>query len=236
MESALAVAVAKTVIAKLSDSLWKELSSIWGLEKECEKLKNLFAIVSTVLEDADSKARTNELVEMWLSRLQEVAYDVEDLLDDFQIQATKNGSKTTTLGKVQRFFTSGNKTGFRYSMAKRIQKINERMDEIIGEKRNFQLLQSDFIIAAEPNAEREPALSAVNESEIYGRDEEKKYLIDHLLHWKNEEQLSSICLTGIGGVGKATLAQLICNSPEIKSYFQPIIWVDVPVDFNLCEI
>jgi adenylate kinase family enzyme len=40
-------------------------------------------------------------------------------------------------------------------------------------------------------------------------------------------------IVGIGGVGKTTLAQDICNHSKVKGHFEPIIWICVSDDFDV---
>ena len=46
-------------------------------------------MIKAVLDDAEEKKRTHGSVNMWLGELQNLAYDVEDLLNEFQTEALR---------------------------------------------------------------------------------------------------------------------------------------------------
>ncbi|KAJ4773231.1 Disease resistance protein (CC-NBS-LRR class) family [Rhynchospora pubera] len=83
---AASAALMKPVIEKLSSNLWKDMSMFCTLDKECNKTKNMLTIISMVLADAEKKSITDDLIRHWLLKLQDIAYDVDDLLDDLQIE------------------------------------------------------------------------------------------------------------------------------------------------------
>ncbi|KAJ4808477.1 hypothetical protein LUZ62_021043 [Rhynchospora pubera] len=232
---AASAALVKPVIEKLSGKLWKDMSMFWKLDKECDKTKNMLKIISKVLEDADKKSITDDLIRHWLSQLQDVAYDVDDLLDDLQIEKQRRSKGKFPVGAVRDFFsTDNNQVKFRDKMVKKIKKINKRLDKVLEERRNFQLVEGN-VLMEEDNTERE-TFSAVDESDVYGRKKEKVIIINHLIHGQNDKTLSVLPIVGKGGIGKTTLAQVVCNDREIKKYFHPIVWVHVPMNFELSKI
>ncbi|KAK3182953.1 hypothetical protein Dsin_030239 [Dipteronia sinensis] len=75
------------VLKKLASSELLSFASreqiLADLKKWENKLRNIYA----VLEDAEEKQITNRFMKDWLVELQNLAYDVEDLLDEFATEA-----------------------------------------------------------------------------------------------------------------------------------------------------
>lgn len=67
--------------------------------------------------------------------------------------------------------------------------------------------------------------SQLTKSEIYGRGEEKKKIIEVLLNMSDQENLVMYAKWGIGGLGKTTLAQFIYNDEMMKRRYEMRIWV-----------
>ncbi|WRX27671.1 Rx [Theobroma cacao] len=61
-----------------------------GLEEEIQKLTSHFEAIQAVLEDAERKQVKEASVRHWLSKLKNVSYDVEDVLDEWNTAKLKS--------------------------------------------------------------------------------------------------------------------------------------------------
>ena len=57
------------------------------VDADFQKWKRMLLKIHAVLDDAEEKQVTSRLVEMWLDELRDLAYDVEDILDEFATEA-----------------------------------------------------------------------------------------------------------------------------------------------------
>uniref|UniRef100_A0A8R7TPD6 NB-ARC domain-containing protein n=3 Tax=Triticum urartu TaxID=4572 RepID=A0A8R7TPD6_TRIUA len=103
---------------------------------------------------------------------------------------------------------------------------------------------------------RPETTSLLNETQIFGRDKELERVLGCLIVPRNSKRRRETCsvsalrsnhlgngsrisslrvlpIAGIGGVGKTTLAQLICNHQRVRSHFDLIIWICVSDDFDV---
>ncbi|XP_039138997.1 putative disease resistance protein RGA3 isoform X2 [Dioscorea cayenensis subsp. rotundata] len=117
----------------------------------------------------------------------------------------------------------------------------ERLDVIAAERTKFHLREGgSFSLDQrrnEVNCERQTN-SFINESEIYGRDEDKERLIRFLTDDENNDDrgLSVLPIVGLGGLGKTTLAQLAYNDDRIKRHFELQVWVCISLYFDIRRI
>ncbi|KAJ4784309.1 Disease resistance protein RGA2 [Rhynchospora pubera] len=73
---------------------------------------------------------------------------------------------------------------------------------------------------------------------VVGRGKEKEMVVEWLtanLNSNLQEQLSAFVIFGAGGMGKTTLAQLVCNDPKVKEKFEQIVWVCVSDNDNVVD-
>ncbi|KAF2309189.1 hypothetical protein GH714_001127 [Hevea brasiliensis] len=57
---------------------------------ELLKWESMLKKIDAVLDDAEEKQMTNQLVKIWLNDLRDLAYDVEDIIDEFSIEALRH--------------------------------------------------------------------------------------------------------------------------------------------------
>ncbi|XP_045793327.1 putative disease resistance protein RGA1 [Trifolium pratense] len=81
----------------------------------------------------------------------------------------------------------------------------------------------------------EMTYSRVINSEVIGREHDKKKIIDLLIQHGNDENLSVIPIVGLGGLGKTTLAKFVFNDEKISRNFSFKMWVCV-ADFYSFDI
>eukprot|EP00258_Populus_trichocarpa_P020388 XP_006388567.2 putative disease resistance protein RGA1 [Populus trichocarpa] len=231
MADAILSALASTIMGNLNSPILQELGLAGGLTTELENLKRTFRTIQAVLQDAEEKQWKSEPIKVWLSDLKDAAYVVDDVLDDFAIEAKWLLQRRDLQNRVRSFFSSKhNPLVFRQRMAHKLMNVREKLDAIAKERQNFHLTEGAVEMEADGFVQRQ-TWSSVNESEIYGRGKEKEELINLLLTTSGD--LPIYAIWGMGGLGKTTLVQLVFNEESVKQQFSLRIWVCVSTDFDL---
>nr|TKR90882.1 hypothetical protein D5086_0000229680 [Populus alba] len=99
----------------------------WGLEGQLQKLEESLTMIKAVLKDAARRPVTDDSAKLWLEKLQDVAYDAEDVLDEFAYEILRKDQKK---GKVRDCFSLHNPVAFRLNMGQKVKKINGSLDGI----------------------------------------------------------------------------------------------------------
>ncbi|XP_059455887.1 putative disease resistance RPP13-like protein 1 [Corylus avellana] len=198
------------------------------------KLKIALMSVNAVLEDAEDKQLTNPIVKEWLDELKDAVYDAEDILDEI---ATKSLRRKLD-AEFQITASQVRNSTFTHFANKIDEKINNVLDRL-----EFLANQKDLIGLREDvrgrQSERLPTTSLVEESGIFGRDDDKEEVINLLLsddHASGNENMCVIAIVGMGGIGKTTLAQLLYNDNRVKEHFNLEAWVCVSEEFDVFKI
>ncbi|KAJ6960547.1 disease resistance protein RGA3 [Populus alba x Populus x berolinensis] len=234
MTEAVTSALVSTILGNLNTLVHEELGLVFGIQTEFEKLKRTFMKVQAVLKDAEEKQWKDEAIRIWLTDLKDAAYDADDVLDEFAIEAQRRRQRGGLKNQVRSLFSlHQNPLVFRLKMAHKVKNVSEKLDAIANEKNKFRLTEGVGENEADSFDWRITS-SLVNESEIYGRDKEKEELISLLL--ANSDDLSVCAVCGMGGLGKTALAQLVYNDASVRGHFDLRIWVCVSVDFEIRKL
>ena len=244
-EAFLSAFIQKLVDMLASPELWKFAcqGQVHARLKMWEKiLRKIYA----VLHDAEEKQATNPLVKIWLAELRDLAYDAEDILDEFGIDALQRKLSlmepqpctSTVRSLISSLSTSFSPTAVRYNstMDSKIEEITARLQDISSQKNDF-CLRENAEGRSNRKRKRLPTTSLVVESRVYGRETDKEAILDMLLKDEpSENEACVISIVGMGGIGKTTLAQLSYNHEKVKDCFDMKAWVCVSDDFDVMKI
>ncbi|KAF2319598.1 hypothetical protein GH714_017435 [Hevea brasiliensis] len=228
--------IAGDIIKKLGSGVLQQIGLWWGVNDELEKLKSTLTTIQAVLLDAEEKSALNNQVKLWLGKLKEVVYDADDLLDDFSTEALRRqvmgGNKVSK--EVCLFFSPSNRIVYGYKVGHKIKAIRERLDAIAKDRQDYPLdLLERFREAPLLSRGRDQTISYVGEEEVIGREDDRKAIVDLLLHSTTEDNVSVFPIVGMGGLGKTTLAQYVYNDEKVKTHFDLKLWVCVSDVFDL---
>lgn len=207
-----------------------------NLPHKCEKM---LETINEVLDDAEDKQLDGDhLVKRWLDNVRDLAYDLEDLLDEFEIEAAQAKSEaesSTSRGQLKRKFPFFSRPRSLASQAKLLEIVN-RFEEIIKRK-SLLSLRKNVVDRSHYTNERLPSTS-LPETQFFGREKEEEQILELLTgEAKNgNTTLSIVPIVGMGGIGKTTLAQRLYNDAKVSSYFEKRAWVCVSDVFNVLEI
>nr|XP_015886907.3 putative disease resistance RPP13-like protein 1 [Ziziphus jujuba var. spinosa]XP_024931701.2 putative disease resistance RPP13-like protein 1 [Ziziphus jujuba var. spinosa]XP_024931702.2 putative disease resistance RPP13-like protein 1 [Ziziphus jujuba var. spinosa]XP_024931703.2 putative disease resistance RPP13-like protein 1 [Ziziphus jujuba var. spinosa]XP_048333707.1 putative disease resistance RPP13-like protein 1 [Ziziphus jujuba var. spinosa] len=201
-----------------------------------KKLKIKLLSAESVLNDAEEKQMKNLAVRKWLVELKEVIDDADDLVDEINVEALRceiEGGSGSTSHQVLNFITNPFTAFDKQEVESKIEEILNRLEFILQEKDIIGLKEG----VLKTPSQTTPSTSLVEESAVFGRDDDKNVILDLLLSDEVDgNKISVIPIVGMGGIGKTTLAQLIYNNDNVKKHFEKKAWVSVSGDFDLFRI
>ncbi|XP_010277779.1 PREDICTED: putative disease resistance protein RGA3 [Nelumbo nucifera] len=86
----MAEALVSSVVSSVKPLLQREAGLVFSARQELEKLSSAFSSIQANLNDAERKKVKEEAVRDWLQKLKDVAYDVDDLLDEWQTEVIRS--------------------------------------------------------------------------------------------------------------------------------------------------
>ncbi|PUZ65429.1 hypothetical protein GQ55_3G222000 [Panicum hallii var. hallii] len=207
-----------------------------------EELQNLSSSLSTIqahVEDAEERQLKDKAARSWLAKLKEVAYEMDDLLDEYAAEALQSKlggpSNQDHLKKVRSCFSCFwlDNCLFNRKIVQQIRKIEEKLDRLVKER---QIFGSNIISGTERQEikDRPKTSSLIDDSSVFGREKDKETIVKMLLtpNNSNHASLSILPIVGMGGLGKTTLTQLVYNDARVKEHFHLRLWLCVSENFD----
>ncbi|KAF7039979.1 hypothetical protein CFC21_049916 [Triticum aestivum] len=231
----IASAVGNQVASKLGELVKDEIALLWGFEDDVEGLREKMEDLQALLLDADERMRRGEIqgkaVSLWLAKFKDVAYDVEDVLDD--LDATALVEKTQS--KVKLFCCGSDQLLQQSTIAHSMKTVREKILKIEMDGQKLNLVPHAAM--AEGSRDKETCAASISgmTTGMVGRDMEKDKIISLLLTSEANEDISIVPIIGLGGLGKSTLAESIWADERVN-VFDVRIWVHVSEQFDLHKI
>ncbi|XP_042489022.1 putative disease resistance protein RGA3 [Macadamia integrifolia] len=260
-------ALVSSVMQQLGTIIQKEVEQevrlVVGVKNEVQKLSRSFTKIQAVLKDAEERQIKDNSVRLWLQDLKDVAYDIDDVLDEWsteilksEIQGARSISLTKKVCPPSNLFSPCcfrfKKIGLRHDIGHRIKEINERVDEIASLQDKFHFIETtasrnEIMIDDDSSRRSLESSSLVDVSKIFGRDEDKNFIISKLVSEGSSTQqemvsddqevsIIIISIVGMAGMGKTTLAQLVFNDDRVKNHFNKRMWVHVSKHFDKMKV
>lgn len=209
------------------------------VKEELQNLSSSLSIIQAHVEDAEERQMKDKAARRWLAKLKEVAYEMDDLLDEYAAEALQSKlegpSSHDHLQKVRSCFCCFglNNCLFNHKIVQQIRRIEEKLDRLVKER---QIFGSTMISGTERQEikERPKTSSLIDDSRVFGREEDKETIVKMLLAPNNSNyaNLPILPIVGMGGLGKTTLTQLVYNDARIKDHFHLRVWLYVSENFD----
>ncbi|XP_058006341.1 putative disease resistance protein RGA3 [Hevea brasiliensis] len=247
------VSIALQQLAKIME---EQVKLVTGVEEDVRTLKSNLQSIQGVLVEAEKKQFENVPIKQWLDNLKDVSYAIDDVLDEWSTAIVRAQTEEDDfshswfesqllqfpfLRQVCSFLPINScfactEFGNRYEIARKIKKLNARLDDIAKERKRY-----TFKLTEGNEEVNKPLVvtSAIDVAEVKGREQDKTAIKKMLMVESGNRsnlQLQVVSIAGIGGLGKTTLAKLVYNDKDVEKYFENRVWVSVSKPFDEVKI
>ncbi|KAM0839309.1 hypothetical protein ACQ4PT_060386 [Festuca glaucescens] len=215
-------------IEKLDTKLGQLKNCLWKLKTTMPKM---FDLIDRT-EWQSHKKQTADL----LPDIKDAVYDAEDLLDEFDYYTLKlkvEWSKSSGQDHLRDTFLEFLESVGSNDYIAKVDEIQAKLDHVHGQSMAMGLHQA---LQKFDKSVRPETSSFFREPKIFGREKELKQLVETLgvrgAGKRGRTESDVVPIVGMGGVGKTTMAQQICNDAKVKGHFDRIVWTCVSDDFD----
>ncbi|CAL9002406.1 unnamed protein product [Prunus brigantina] len=234
---------AQEILKKVASLAAQEISLLWGFQGEVKTLRDSLSLTEAILQDAEKSQGQTKAMEIWVKKLEDIAHDADDVLDDYgyELLRRKVEIQNQMKKKVLNFFSLHNPVAFRLKIAHKIKNINASLESLNNKAASVGLV-------ARPDATSREVGVVLDRETISGFDQDEKYMVGReelvsdivtdLINSSNKRETRPgvMAIVGMAGLGKTTLAKAIYHENEIGSHFNTKIWVCVSNPFDVKTI
>ncbi|XP_028110546.1 putative disease resistance RPP13-like protein 1 [Camellia sinensis] len=228
----------QAMVDKLS-SYFSNLVSTVDIGTGIHNLKKALEDLETLLADAENKQTYHKDIKKWLEEVYHLAYDADDILDDFatdDLERKLMADETTIKRRPAKFPRLSDIVPFNLKNGSKLIEITSQLQEVATKGKELGL-DNRLVGRMSTDLRQRSQTTCLKEPHIHGRDEDIKQIIELLLADAPAGNFFDVIpIVGMGGIGKTTLAQHIYNDDRVENYFNLKAWVCVSDDFEVTRI
>ncbi|CAL9242648.1 unnamed protein product [Arabidopsis halleri] len=219
-------------VKKLWDLLSRESERLQGIDEQVDGLKRQLRSLESLLKDADAKKHGSERVRNFLEDVKDLVYDAEDILESYVLNKSRGKEKGIKkhARRLACFLTD------RHKVASDIEGITKRVSEVIGDMQSFGIQQvidggRSLSLQDRQRGQREIRQTFANspEHDLVGVEQSVEELVGHLVE---NDKIQVVSISGMGGIGKSTLARQVFHHDLVRRHFDGFTWVCVSQQFT----
>ncbi|BBG97238.1 NB-ARC domain-containing disease resistance protein [Prunus dulcis] len=205
----------------LSPFILEELKSLGGVGGKVQSAQTQLQIMQGYLKDADARQGHDQAIRIWVARVKDAAYDLEDVIETYVLKVAFK-RKPNVLTRFTGIFIKGVNL---YQIGSDIKKIKNEISQLSSIMPSFNLNQtreSGGDTFFQRQQERRIAYSHLLEPHMVRLARETEILAKRLIKEKGPRVVS---IWGMPGMGKTTLAKQVYHHGEVKRHFDCFAWV-----------
>ncbi|XP_024159320.1 disease resistance protein RPM1 [Rosa chinensis] len=234
----MALSVTDLLIGKLATILEYEGTTIAGVRHEVDKIKEEFLSMKAFLVDAEANKPKTEGQKLWVARIRDLAYDVEDIIDEFMYHMYEKQTGGRLSRRLHKTIRTPCNLWFRHKIAKKLRKITDMIKAISERNKRYGVglvggatTSEDILKLVQSQAE---SSFFIMEDELVGIEGKKQILMGWLMD--DEQHQTVISVVGMGGAGKTTLVAKTFTNELVKRHFDCYAWITVSQTYDVVHL
>ncbi|PQP93829.1 putative disease resistance protein [Prunus yedoensis var. nudiflora] len=214
----MAEAVVSSVLQNVREFTTQEAKFLSGVSHQVEVAQTELQLMQGFLKDADARQGQDETVRIWVAKIRDAAYDLEDVIQTYGLKVVSK--KKRGLKNVLKRFACIFKEGVElHRIGNEIENITTRISDLRSslQKYNIKELTTDRDggggeSSLQLHKRLRRSYSHVVERDVVGLESNVEELVMHLVKDENRHQVVSVW--GMGGLGKTTLARQLYHDKK----------------------
>ncbi|CAN4077298.1 unnamed protein product [Withania somnifera] len=203
-----------------------------GVRHEISKVKHELESIGSFIKDAEKCKNQNEGVYVWVVQVRDLAFEAEDIIDEFSYRVDSL-KRSGFAGRLVGVFYFPKVLWLRHKIVLDLRRIRADIKDIAKRSKRYDLSHMEAASSVGSNSDRscnymqnigESSLFIGND-EVVGIDQVRDSLLSRLEG--EETHRIVISVAGMGGSGKTTLVAKAYTSLTVRKNFDCCAWVSV---------
>ncbi|BAH93453.1 putative disease resistance RPP13-like protein 3 isoform X2 [Oryza sativa Japonica Group] len=220
-----------SAVSKVASVAAEKMVLLLGVQKEIWFIKDELQRIQAFLMAAEP-SKKSILLKVWVQQVRDLSYDIEDCLDEFTVHVSSQ-TLSRQLMKLKD----------RHRIAIQIRNLRTRIEEVSTRNIRYNLIENDLTCTTTDERNlfmediRNQSANNIEEADLVGFSGPKRELLDLIDVHANIGPTEVVCVVGMGGLGKTTIARKIYESKEdIAKNFSCCAWITVSQSFVRLEL
>ncbi|XP_042513639.1 probable disease resistance RPP8-like protein 2 [Macadamia integrifolia] len=222
-----------TLVQKLGSLVTDEVNYLLEVKPEVESLHNELMLMTAYLKDADAMHNKCERVKEWVRQLRELAFQAEDAIDVFVYQVMQKRRD----GFVWKFTKYPKLLIDAHNLRRKIEDIKVKIQKLSDLKPTLEIHPFE---EGNSSAQAHQLGTSGDKNfpyiDVVGLQSEAEELANLLMQEAPLGRFSVVSITGMGGLGKTTLARKIYNRGDVKRHFDCQAWVYISKEYKMRDV
>ncbi|VAI74618.1 unnamed protein product [Triticum turgidum subsp. durum] len=217
-------AVLNRAIHFAESAIAKEAALHLGIQRDqtfiADELEMMQGFLMAAHDDRDSH---NRVVKIWVKQVRDVAYDVEDCLQDFAVRVTVRRS----------WWRSPRKLLHRWHVAKKMKELRARVEDVSQRNLRYHLIKASKPISADEQSLAVASATMSDIDEVRRQHEKAKVGLIWLISKKdNDLRVIAVSETNAIGLGETSIVKRAYEDLKIHKKFECFAWIRLVRPFN----
>jgi disease resistance protein RPM1 len=233
----LGIAVAGETLKLAKPLLGRKDELLLALPANMKLIKDELEIINAFVKEIGIKACKGEVVETWIGQVRRLAFDMEDVVDQFMYVIGEN-KMTGSWAHLKKIFKKPRSLISLDDVATKADAVNKELIELSRRKHRWTKPIAGMSDIPTTSYENEQLFylpghdRSINDDELIGIYEKKETLIE-MLH-SEELSMRVVAVWGMGGIGKSTLVNNVYTNE--LSHFGCHAWVSISQSYKLDDV
>ncbi|XP_021828976.1 putative disease resistance protein At1g50180 [Prunus avium] len=237
----MAEAVVSFVLESVRDFTIEEAKFLSGVSHQVEVAQTELQLMQGFLKDADARQGQDETVRIWVAKIRDAAYDLEDVIQTYGLKVDSKKQESGLKNVFKRFARTFKEGVDVHRIGNEIENITTRISDLRSSLQKYSIKElttdrdgSGGESSLQLHERLRRSYSHVVERDVVGLESNVKELVMHLVKDKNRHPVVSIW--GMGGLGKTTLAKQVYHHKKVRQHFHSFAWVCVSQRYQVRNV